>query len=455
MQVFADAQGGAVHLFERDCSIQRRHQKILEEAPAPGMTADRRRAMSEAALSVCRTIGYRGAGTVEFIVDSAGQFYFMEMNTRLQVEHPVTEMITGLDLVEWQLRVAAGEALPLAQDQIQAKGHAIEARLYAEDPESGFLPMAGRLSHLEFPADSRHVRVDTGVRSGDSIGIHYDPMIAKLVVWDRDRAGALARLVRALGQVETAGLVTNRAFLKRLAENPDLARGAVDTGFIQRHAETLLAPETAPNGQVLALAALHLVLENEAGATRAAWGTSDRFSPWAVARGWRLNDRGFHRFLFKDGHTERPVTVRFGAAGYRVDLPDGSFAAAGHRMPDGTMQVELDGHRFAPRVVVDGSRLTVFADGETHRLDLVDPVALAETAETSEGRLAAPMPGRIVQVLVRPGDKVETGQALLVLEAMKMEHTIKAPAAGTVAAVHFAVGDQVEEGADLAELDQG
>ncbi|MBI3496704.1 MAG: acetyl/propionyl/methylcrotonyl-CoA carboxylase subunit alpha [Proteobacteria bacterium] len=452
VQVFADGQGNVVTLFERDCSIQRRHQKVLEEAPAPGMTSDRRHAMGEAAIKVSRAIGYRGAGTVEFIMDRGGTFYFMEMNTRLQVEHPVTEMITGQDLVEWQLRVAAGERLPSAQDQLAITGHAIEVRLYAEDPRSGFLPMTGRIGHFRLPAAGRHVRIDAGVRAGDAIGIHYDPMIAKLIVWDETRDRALRRLVRALNDVQIAGLATNRDFLKALAEHPALAQGEVDTNFIDRHRETLLAQPLPIDNESLTIAALALLLRCEAAADAGAKSSADPHSPWATGRGWRLNDEGHHRVVFRDGETETGVMVHFGRLGHRVELPGATILAQGRLQSDGTLIAALSGHRLQAAVAFEPDAVTVFARGDARRLVVLDPLSLADADEGVDGRLAAPMPGRVVQVLVRPGERVEAGQPLVVLEAMKMEHTIKAPRSGTVATVNYGVGDQVEEGADLAEL---
>jgi 3-methylcrotonyl-CoA carboxylase alpha subunit len=449
IQLFADGHGNAVYLFERDCSIQRRHQKVIEEAPAPGMTAKRRQEMGTAAVAAARAIGYQGAGTVEFITDPDGTFYFMEMNTRLQVEHPVTEMITGQDLVEWQLRVAVGEPLPLAQAQLAISGHAFEARLYAEDPGRDFLPATGRLGHLRFPAEGPHVRIDTGVVEGDTVTVHYDPMIAKLIVWDQDRDAARRRLVAALGACEVAGVTTNIPFLAAIAAHPAFAAAELDTGFIARHREALV-PEAKPaSDPVLALAALSLFLQRARAAQAAARHSGDPHSPWALTDGWRLNDDNHHVVRFQDGAREAAVTVHYRAEGYLMDLPGGSLAARGELEGENGLFADLGGSRVRARVVRQGRDLTVFWDGASHRLQLIDPLAGAAELEAGGGRLTAPMPGKIVQVLVAAGAQVKRGAPLLVLEAMKMEHTIAAPADGLVERVKYAAGEQVEEGAEL------
>jgi 3-methylcrotonyl-CoA carboxylase alpha subunit len=449
VQVFADRHGNAVHLFERDCSLQRRHQKVMEEAPAPGLAAEQRRALGEAAVKAARAAGYEGAGTVEFIVDRGGRFYFMEMNTRLQVEHPVTEMITGQDLVEWQLVVAAGGRLKLRQDELVPRGHAFEARLYAEDPARDFLPAIGRLHHLRFPQEGPHVRVDTGVRAGDAISIHYDPMIAKLIVWDDDRAAALRRLRGALAACEIVGVTTNVAFLAAVAAHPAFAAAEIDTGFIARHRSALVPERGAASDRVLAVAGLAVLLGRQAEAAAQAGASADPHSPWHLANGWRLNDDAFHVLRFRDGEAEVAVTARFRRDGFVFDLAGGAMRARGTLAADGRLAADLDGARLAAGIVRRGDELTVFVDGAAHRLQLYDPLAAAEAAEVTGGRMTAPMPGKVVDVRVTPGAKVKRGTPLLVLEAMKMEHTIAAPADGTVENVYYAVGDQVEEGAEL------
>jgi 3-methylcrotonyl-CoA carboxylase alpha subunit len=449
IQVFADKHGNAVYLFERDCSLQRRHQKVIEEAPAPGMDDKRRRAMGEAAVKAARAVGYEGAGTVEFIADSDGAFFFMEMNTRLQVEHPVTEMITGLDLVEWQLRVASGEKLPLMQDQLRINGHAFEARLYAEDPTRDFLPATGRLHHLRFPEENAHVRVDTGVRSGDAISIHYDPMIAKLVVWDRDRGAALHRLAEALAGCEIVGLTTNVAFLRRVALNPAFASGEVDTGFIARHRAELVPEAAALSDRMLGLAALGILLGQQRQAAAEASTSADPYSPWHRAAGWRLNDDAYHVLRLKEGGRDIALTAHFRRDGFVLDLPGGSILARGTLDADGRLTADLGGATARATIIRQGDDVVVLADGESRRLSLFNPMHAAAGAEGGGGRLTAPMPGKVVAIKSEAGARVKRGAPLLVLEAMKMEHTIAAPADGVVESIRYRAGDQVDEGAEL------
>jgi 3-methylcrotonyl-CoA carboxylase alpha subunit len=452
LQVFADSHGNALHLFERDCSIQRRHQKVLEEAPAPGLTAEKRAEMGAAAVAAARAIGYVGAGTVEFLYDH-GAFYFMEMNTRLQVEHPVTEMITGLDLVEWQLRVAAGEALPRGQDDLALAGHAIEARIYAEDPARGFLPATGRLVHLGFPETGPDLRVDSGVRAGDSVSPHYDPMIAKLVVRGEGREAALRRLRAALDGVQALGVTTNVAFLAAVAAHPAYAAGEVDTGFIDRHAAELL-PDAAPaTDEVLGLASLAVLQQRRAEAEAHARRSAEPHSPWHQTSGWRLNVETHTQLMFHDGERDVAITVRYRPGGYRLVLPGGEVEVRGGLEADGALWAELDGHRVRATVLREGHELTVLAGPRAHRLVLHDPLTLGAAAEAGGGRLTAPMPGRVAEVHVKPGTRVARGAPLLVLEAMKMEHTIAAPAEGRVTEVHYRTGDLVEEGAELLALE--
>jgi 3-methylcrotonyl-CoA carboxylase alpha subunit len=454
IQVFADRHGGCVHLFERDCSIQRRHQKLLEEAPAPGLAQMQRHAMGEAAIAAARAIGYVGAGTVELIAEARqdgapGEFHFMEMNTRLQVEHPVTEMITGLDLVEWQLRVAAGEPLPLEQRAIRREGHAIEVRLYAEDPEREFLPSTGRLVHLRLPAAADGVRSDAGVRAGDEVTPYYDPLLAKLIVHGADRDTALARLRSALDEVEVVGVATNAAFLARLAQLPALARAELDTGFVERERAALLGAAAPADDETLALATLAVQLGDEARARASARASGDPHSPWAAADGWRLNLDGHRVLVFREGGHEAAVTVRRSGDGYAADIAGRTRALSGGIAGDDRIVARLDGETVAGTVVHHAGRCHVFLPGRRHVLALHDALAQELEGEVSAGELAAPMPGKIVGVLVEPGRRVEKGTPLIVLEAMKMEHTITAPARGRVTAVHFAAGDQVVEGTEL------
>jgi 3-methylcrotonyl-CoA carboxylase alpha subunit len=473
VQVFGDGHGNAVHLFERDCSIQRRHQKIVEEAPAPGLDPARREAMGEAALIAARAVGYAGAGTVEFVVPGdpkeKGAFYFIEMNTRLQVEHPVTEAVTGQDLVEWQLRVAAGEALPLRQEEITLHGHAIEVRLYAENPARGFLPATGTLHALGLPGGPNlsvetGVRVESGVRAGDRVSPFYDPMIAKIIAWGEDRATARARLAGALADISLVGVATNLGFLARILDDPDFAAGRVDTGFIERRRAVLLPPPGPVPEIALAAAALYRLLAREDAAIAGPAGpsASDRFSPWAGAEGWRLNLAAApQNFRFRCGaeawavsasRTPKPHDGWPRAGAWRLGLGERVCAAVAERRPDGRLDIALDGVRRAVRVLEDGAALAVFIAGASWQLDEIDPLAPPAGADVTAGRLTAPMPGRVVQLMVAAGDPVHRGQPMMVVEAMKMEHTIAAPRDGTVAAVHYAPGDLVEEGAELIAL---
>jgi 3-methylcrotonyl-CoA carboxylase alpha subunit len=444
IQVFADTQGNVVHLFERDCSIQRRHQKVVEEAPAPGMTAERRAAMGQAACDAARAIGYVGAGTVEFIAEGES-FHFMEMNTRLQVEHPVTEAITGLDLVEWQLRVAAGEPLPLRQDQLGIAGHAIEVRLYAEDPARDFAPSVGTLRHLALPEGLPGLRVDAGVRGGDAIPIHYDPMIAKLIAHGADREEARRRLLRGLAATEVAGVRTNLPLLRGILSHPGFAAADLDTGFIARHAEALLAPAPAAPDAALAAAALRLLRDEPV------TDPADPHSPWGLATAWRLNGEGWQDLHLLDGESEVAIRAHLGGA-MRLDLPGGTAAVAGLRWEGDSAAFLLQGRAHRARVLRAGDLLSVILDGATHELRHRDPRAPSGAADSAGGRVVAPMPGRVLSIPVAPGDRVARGAVLLVIEAMKVQMRITAPAEGVVAALRCAVGDLVEDGAELVTL---
>ena len=450
VQVFGDAHGNVLSIFERDCSIQRRHQKVIEEAPAPGMTLERRREMGAAAVAAARAISYVGAGTVEFIAEQDGRFYFMEMNTRLQVEHPVTEMVTGLDLVEWQLRVAAGERLPFAQEDLPLRGHAFEARIYAEDPDADFLPATGRLVHLAFPEETADVRIDTGVRTRAEISSWYDPMIAKLIVQGPDRTSALAKLAWALGELQVAGVKTNVAFLRRLASSAAFRDGEIDTGFIERHRAELL-PASAPlSPELLAAAAAAELVDEERAARERALRSGDPHSPWHRVDGWRLNEESHHDFAFAEGENVHSVRLFFTDDGLRIEISGTQRALSIDRERD-DLVVSLDGRTFKARAVREGRAWHVFCNGEYRRLALKQE--LGEVEEEAAGSLAAPMPGRVVRLMARAGAKVAKGDALVILEAMKMEHTITAPADGVVKEVHFAEGEQVLEGAQLVTLE--
>ena len=453
VQVFADSHGHSVHLFERDCSAQRRHQKVLEEAPGPGIDAGTRARLGKAAVDAATAVGYVGAGTVEFIMDESGSFHFMEMNTRLQVEHPVTELITGLDLVELQLRVARGEPLPFAQDDLSITGHAVEVRLYAEDPNRDFLPQTGHLEHLHLPDTLPGIRIDSGVAQGGAVSIHYDPMIAKVIAHGPDRAAALTRLASALGEVRVVGVTTNAGFLKRLVEHPGVMGGAFDTGLIAREIDVLCPPpEPPPTGIVALIAFAELQAEAET-ARRRASETGDPHSPWARSDGWRLNDQAYQDLVLIDGEIRIPVRAMPLPNGVRVTCAGETVSVTGTRAPDGTLDARIDGIRRSAHVMISGARRVVFTEGRSWVVTLEDPLAVTDDAEEIGGALTAPMPAKVTAVHVQVGDPVTRGAPLVVLEAMKMEHTITAPADGTVATLPVGEGDLVEEGAVLVSLD--
>jgi len=452
VQVFADAHGNCVHLFERDCSVQRRHQKVIEEAPAPGIDAEQRAEIGAAAVAAARAIGYVGAGTVEFIMHADGQFFFMEMNTRLQVEHPVTELITGQDLVAWQLQVAAGEPLPCGQEALAISGHAFEARLYAEDPDQDFLPAIGTIRQLRTPTVNAHVRIDTGIREGDSISMHYDPMIAKLIVHDRDRAAALRRLRQALAEFLVVGTVTNTAFLARIAAHPVFAAGGVDTGFIDTHREQLWPTHEPANDQVLAAATLAVLLRRRSAAAASAHAGNEPDSPWGSVDGWWMNCDNPLLVHLRDGETALTVQARPRGDGFLLGLPGGEQLVSGHLAADGRLRLRCDGNDTTALVLHDGEQLTIAIGERVRQLELHDPLRPELDEQTAQDSLTAPMPGLVRAVHVQSGDRVVAGQPLVVLEAMKMEHTIRAPGDGIVADVHVAVGDQVSDGSELLGL---
>lgn len=454
IQVFADTHGNCVYLFERDCSVQRRHQKVLEEAPAPGMTPERRAAMGEAAVAAAKAVGYVGAGTVEFIANQDGSFYFMEMNTRLQVEHPVTEMITGTDLVEWQLRVAAGEKLPLQQSELQIHGHAIEARVYAENPEKGFLPSIGTLRHARTPqavnfelggvTQPAAFRIDSGVREGDTISPFYDPMIAKMIVWGKDRSEALARMDQALSQYQIVGLHSNIAFLSRLIQSQAFSTADLDTGLIERN-QAALFPAAAPAClQALSFAAVALIQSEKSNGT----------DPWQSSQGWRMNSQMQRSLQFAEEHQTHDVQVTYLADGWTITANGESQTVRCIRQDGNDLVLAMAEQTLSATVVRDAEHVHVFSHGVHTDLHYMDALAHAGEAEAEGGRLTAPMPGKIVAVLVENGQEVKKGEALLIMEAMKMEHTISAPHDGVVDEVLYAVGDQVTEGAPLLNFKQ-
>ncbi|MDA8637609.1 acetyl/propionyl/methylcrotonyl-CoA carboxylase subunit alpha [Rhodospirillales bacterium] len=454
IQVFGDSHGNYVYLFERDCSLQRRHQKVIEEAPAPGMTENLRDAMGTAAVNAARAVDYVGAGTVEFLL-AGSDFYFIEMNTRLQVEHPITEAITGQDLVEWQLKVAGGETLPKSQAQLSISGHSFEARLYAEDPDRGYLPQTGTLHHLLFPS-REGVRVDTGIRSGDVVSVHYDPMLAKIVVHGPDRDAALATLHRALADTEIAGVETNLDFLLGVSQTKHFSKANIDTGWLDK----AKAPKggwsraRAADDIGLVQAAMHVLRERGLAACARAAISQDRFSPWFHSDGWRVIDRGFQDIHLVDLVAETdPVVVRArntDSDGFVIEIADRQYAVS--QIDD--RMIEVDGVRIENRVARAGlDTLIIFNNDGRNKIGLVDPAAAVGDETVKAGGLRSPMPGKIVSVFVKAGQKVTKGTPLLIMEAMKMEHTIVAPSDGTVSAVSFAAGSQIEEGVFLVEFD--
>jgi 3-methylcrotonyl-CoA carboxylase alpha subunit len=433
-----------VSLFERDCSVQRRHQKVLEEAPAPGMSIERREAMGKAAVEAARAVGYVGAGTVEFIANQDGSFYFMEMNTRLQVEHPVTEMITGVDLVEWQCRVANGERVPKLQHELQLHGHAIEARIYAENPEKGFLPSIGQLIHLRTPAacaftNESSVRIDSGVSEGDVITPHYDPMIAKLIVWGEDRAQALTRMSAALAEFEVVGPSTNIAFLGRLVASQPFSTADLDTGLIERHHDELFPAPPIPTLTAFSLAGVMLTLDERAVST----------DPWSLPTGWRMNSELTRAVQFGDASGEHALTLTYQQDSLVFSLANANYAVTDIQRDGAHLRCNANGKKISAHVIRVDELFHVFYEGHHWQLLWRDPIAHAGEHEAEAGRLTAPMPGKIVSVLVAPDVVVEQGTPLLIMEAMKMEHTISAPSKGSIAELLYVVGDQVAEGAQL------
>jgi 3-methylcrotonyl-CoA carboxylase alpha subunit len=451
LQVFADGHGNVTSLFDRDCSIQRRHQKIVEEAPAPGLAKKLRERMADTAVTLTRAIDYRGAGTVEFLVDAASPdaFFFMEMNTRLQVEHPVTELILDVDLVAWQIRVARGERLPAGHKRLRPSGHAIEARIYAEDPARDFLPATGRLLRFRMPRIDERLRVDTGVREGDEVGIHYDPMIAKVIVHGEDREDAVQRLESALDACRIAGLPTNLELLKRVATSSAFARAKFDTSFVDALDDVT---DDSEEELGISIACLYLLLEQAASARRKGNETMDPHSPWHTLPGWRSNTPGEDVIVLHIGERDIAVPVRYEAGGFALTLPSRPIQAGGRLEDDGRLTAFIGDRRLLADVVRYGNELDVFFAGRHLHLRCEDRDRPGAPEDAVSGRLVAPMPGRVISVLVDADSGVRKGEALMVIEAMKMEHTIHAPADGTVTTVAFSEGDLVEEGVELLAI---
>jgi 3-methylcrotonyl-CoA carboxylase alpha subunit len=448
-QVFGDTHGHYVHLFERECSIQRRHQKVLEETPSPFLDDAMRQAMGDAAVAAARAIAYRGAGTIEFIVGADRKFFFMEMNTRLQVEHPVTEMITGEDLVEWQLRVAAGEELPLKQSEIVSGGHAIEVRLCAENPSNNFLPETGRIGVLRSPVDplaeddEGDVRLDTGVREGDEVSVFYDPMIAKLIVWGDDRPEAARRMQSALARTTLLGVKTNLAFLERVVKHPAFLAGETDTGFIERHRADLLPSEADVPLEALVAAAARVFLdEREAHASAPP-------SPWNDTGGWRLNQPALRRMEFKLGEGRFTVDAVMHPDHAIVTIDGKSHCVTLAPREGDRLQIALDQETYFANVARLGDTLSAITPQGRYDLELIDPFHYEPADSLPDARLTALMPGRVVKVMAAVGDTVKKGQSLMILEAMKMEHTITSPREGVIERVAFRENDLVPADAVL------
>ena len=455
IQVFGDSHGGAMHLNERECSAQRRYQKVLEESPSPFLTPDLRQAMGQAAVQAALAIDYVNAGTVEFIVGQDGDFYFMEINTRLQVEHPVTEMVTGLDLVEWQLRIAAGEPLPLAQDAVRQHGHAIEVRLYAEDPEAGFLPGSGKLERLRLPAPDAHVRIDSGVVEGDTVTIHYDPMIAKLIVWDLDRPRALARLRDALAACAIEGPKSNIAFLERLVRHPAVVEGSIDTGYLDRRLEEFTTVDDVVDTDLLIAATVARLMAQELESRGQALDSGDPGSPWATSDGWRLGHGGRRSLAFLHRDQRLEVHARGSSGDYRIEFDSATHRVHGARaLADGSLGLRINDRGLRVSVNLDGGMWVVHDGRQRLRLQ---SIAMYQREGGSEGaasdNVLAPMPGRVVVVKSTVGDAVVSGQELMVIEAMKMELSLKAPRDGTIARISATEGEFVEADAILVALE--
>lgn len=444
VQVFGDTHGNYVHLFERDCSVQRRHQKVLEEAPAPLMPQHKLEAMRQAAIDAARAVHYVGAGTVEFIVEQDGTAYFMEMNTRLQVEHPVTEMITGQDLVEWQLRVAYGEPLPKQQHELKIQGHAIEARVYAEEPEKGFLPAIGQISYLHYPNQNQNVRVDSGIVEGDEITTFYDPMIAKLIVWGENREAALVQMHNALGQFHVEGLGNNIAFLDRIIRCDSFKNAKLDTNLIQREDAFLMNAEAASSETIVSAALIELLKRFHQ--------QQKSHSVWSSAPLWRVNVKT--QYSVKLQLNQQAIEVRFTAIdhGFIAHYQGQDYPLQGQLLDAHLAQLNLNGQQSKVAFSADADQLTVFKDGQTHKFAYVRPTYGNQDSQQNEGNLKAPMPGVITQVLVEANAQVKKDDILLTLEAMKIEYAIRAPRDGVITSAYFQPGDQVKAGDELVEF---
>jgi len=454
VQIFADKFGNAVHLFERDCSLQRRHQKVIEEAPAPNITPELRQNMGEAAVRAAKAVDYQGAGTVEFLLGDDERFYFLEMNTRLQVEHPVTEMITDLDLVEWQFRVAAGQPLPLVQSHIRCHGHAMEARIYAEDPANDFLPAPGTIRHLRFPDEAPDLRIETGTVGGDTITPFYDPMIAKIVVHGDDRESALKKLKRALSATEVSGIKTNIAYLKILAGHDRFENFNIDTGFIDRLAmRHEIDFNEIVDDDALVLATLAIMGERSQKTKQDASRSADPYSPWVSDDGWRILGGSHQSVKLQTAGQDIPVEIRNrDDGGLELEFNGNTFPVSEYRYKDNTPRAVLPERTIKGRVIQWDNTVSVYCCENTHLFTLIDDALMAREKHHTETALVAPMPGKIVDIPVKSGQRVVQGDLLMVIEAMKMEHSIVAHTDGLVESLYFKTGDQVTGGDELFQF---
>jgi 3-methylcrotonyl-CoA carboxylase alpha subunit len=446
VQIIGDSHGNLLSLFERECTLQRRHQKVIEEAPSPTLNATQREVVCAAARKAAGAVNYVGAGTIEFVSDGKDVF-FIEMNTRLQVEHPVTELITGIDLVEWQLRVAFGEKLPLAQDEIKLNGHAIEARVYAENPHKNFMPSVGRIRTWHTPEQSNGLRIDAGYREGDTVSPHYDAMLAKVIAWAPTRDAAIERLNRGLEETDVRGVVTNIPFLSALVTHPDVRANAIDTGFIERELKTL-TPPSATSGDLELCAAVAGILIEEAKATK-----TEAPSPWRTA-GWMPVGRRQRRFVFRHGQgAEQEACLHYGNGPAKISIDEREFAFTSSPTIDGGFDLTLDGMKSHIVAVIEGHELYLRTRNGRFDLHWVDPFGGDDEEQVGEDKIVAPLPGTVVALLAEIGAKLEKGAPILTLEVMKMEQTLRAPFAGVLKVIKCKVGDIVQEGVELAEIE--
>lgn len=452
VQIFMDIKGNGVYLFDRDCSTQRRHQKIIEEAKAPKLSNKVRKKMGETAVHAAKAINYVGAGTIEFLVDEKENYYFMEMNTRLQVEHPVTEMITNLDLVEWQLHLACGEPLLLLQNQVKSNGHSFEARICAENPANHFAPAIGKLAYLIFPETDKHIRVDTGVQQGDVISPYYDPMIAKLIVWGKDRKQALALLSNALEKTYIVGVDTNVSFLHQIASNKDFQKEKISTNFINNHPE--LHPKNEMlSDEVIVLAALTELHAQQQVGQRLANRSEDTFSPWFIRDNWRLMSQAPFLLSFWFGNEAIKLQVSGTKNHYVIHFPNSDIDASCEWEDDHRFSAIINKKIVQTTAIKYEDHIHIFQRGQHFILNLSNPTLANNEEISTDNRFIAPMPGIVIEVFVNPGQKVAQGDRLIILEAMKMEHTISAPTAGTIKSISYKTGDLINEGAKLLEFD--